>query len=618
MMQDSAPIPPMTAQRPLMRRLIGVAVLVILLAGYFAYTQAMHSFLTDAARRGDNTLQLAATSLRGKMARFEHVPELIADHAIIQSIRANDPHSIARANLYLKSIQQMLGASDIYVMDADGVTQAASNFDSEISFIGGNFAFRPYFADAIGGGLGRYFALGTTSGKRGYYFGAPIRLAGQISGVVVVKIDLDEIEQDWRGSEDALIVTDPDGVIFLSSRPEWLFTAFAPLTADQQQKLMSSLRYGSTPLANFPVISMQNVAGQPLLTVGAGEQFLALNQHMPEANWVVRVLLQTAPARGQSLLVAFLVMLTLSFAALIFAVILQRRARLAERMSLQQSARNQLERRVSERTAELAAVNARLEAEVTERRLAEKNLRKAQADLIQAGKLAALGQMSAALSHEFNQPLGAARAYADNAAVLLDRGRQDEARRNLDRILSLIDRMTSISKRLHSFARAPGKKLGAVSVADCVEAAVEIAQLRLRAAGAQLQIDLPPDLPAVIAGPVRLQQVLVNLLTNAADAAESADDKRIHLTATQSDGRVILGVRDHGAGVAQGLRERIFDPFFSTKGVGKGLGLGLSISYNIIKDFGGHLRVETHDQGGAVFVIDLNCATAAEITQAAL
>ena len=611
-MQDSAHLTSHPAQRPLLRRLIALAILVILAAGYLSYAQAMRSFLTDAARRGDNTLQLAATSLRGKMARFEHVPELIADHTIIQSIRADDPTSIARANLYLKSIQQLLGASDIYVMDAGGVTQAASNFDSEISFIGGNFAFRPYFADAIGGGLGRYFALGTTSGKRGYYFGAPIRVAGQISGVVVVKIDLDEIEQDWRGSEDALIVTDPDGVIFLSSRPEWLFTAFVPLTRDQQQKLMTSLRYGSTPLVDFPVTSTQNVAGQNLLTVGSGQRFLALDQHMPEANWVVRVLLQTAPAQGQSLLVAFLVMLTLCFAALTFAVIVQRRARLAERMSLQQSARNQLERRVSERTAELAAVNARLEAEVAERRLAEKNLRKAQADLIQAGKLAALGQMSAALSHEFNQPLGAARAFADNAAVLLDRGRKDEARGNLDRILSLIDRMTAISKRLHSFARAPGKKLGAVSVAEAVEAAVEIAQLRLRAAGAQLEIDVPPDLPAVVAGPVRLQQVLVNLLTNAADVAEMAADKRIHLTANQSGGRVILSIRDHGAGVPPGLKERIFDPFFSTKGVGKGLGLGLSISYNIIKDFGGHLRVQTHDQGGAIFVIDLSCVSLAQ------
>jgi two-component system C4-dicarboxylate transport sensor histidine kinase DctB len=191
---------------------------------------------------------------------------------------------------------------------------------------------------------------------------------------------------------------------------------------------------------------------------------------------------------------------------------------------------------------------------------------------------------------------------------LMQRGRHDEVRSNIGRILSLIDRMTVISKRLHSFARAPGQKLGIVSVAEAVEAAEEIAQLRLRAAGAILTVSLPKDLPLVVAGPVRLQQVLVNLLTNAADAAEAAQDRRIHLTAAAIGKIVQLRIGDHGAGVPPGLTERIFDPFFSTKGVGKGLGLGLSISYNIIKDFGGNLRVETADQGGAVFVIELNVA----------
>ncbi|MFN4170647.1 MAG: ATP-binding protein [Pseudorhodobacter sp.] len=607
---------------------IGLAALIlaagigIALAGYLAYGHAKRLFLEDTARRGDNVLQLAVTTLLGQMARFERLPQLVAEHALIKAM-ANDPENLGLADLvnrHLRETQELLGASDIYFMDMKGMTRAASNFEAETSFVGGNFAFRPYFHDAAAGGEGRFYALGTTSRKRGYYFGAPVRVAGEVRGVLVVKIDLDAVEEAWRGDDYALMVTDPEGILFLSSRPEWLFTALAPLTPDARARLAANRRYVDAPLTPFPQEGARQVAGQSLLMVREGavsRDYLQLSAAMPEADWTIRVLLDTASARRQALTVAGAVMLALGLALMGLAVIAQRRAQLRERFQLQQAARSQLERRVEERTRELADVNRKLEAEVTERRLAEENLRRAQDDLVQAGKLAALGQMSAALSHEFNQPLGAARTYADNALVLMDRGRAEDARGNIARILSLIDRMGSISKHLRSFARSPGQKLKAVSLPEVVEAAVEIAQLRMRAAGADLIVTLPEGLPQVVAGPVRLQQVLVNVLTNAADAVEGSADRRIHLDAQPVPEGLRIRVRDHGPGVPPGLAERIFDPFFSTKGVGKGLGLGLSISYNIVKDFGGNLRVEAAEGGGAVFVIDLAAAGAETSDRAA-
>ncbi|MDZ4134995.1 MAG: ATP-binding protein, partial [Paracoccaceae bacterium] len=209
------------------------------------------------------------------------------------------------------------------------------------------------------------------------------------------------------------------------------------------------------------------------------------------------------------------------------------------------------------------------------------------------------------------------RTYADNALVLMERGRFPEAQGNISRILSLIDRMTAISRHLRSFAREPGQRLTAVNLAEVVEATREIAQLRLGAAGAVLEVTLPEDLPKVVGGPVRLQQVLVNLVTNAADAIEGLEDRRIHLAARQTAQGVRVTIRDHGPGVPAGLAERIFDPFFSTKGVGKGLGLGLSISYNIIKDFGGNLSVDAAPGGGAEFIVDLRIADAAAAEEAA-
>ena len=474
--------------------LLGLAALatvlsVVLAAGYFAYAQATRVFLDDTARRGDNTLQLVATTLNGQMARFERLPLLIGDDAIIRAIaRAPlNPDVIDLANSFLRNTQQLLGASDIYFMDTAGITRVSSNFDQPTPFVGGDFSFRPYFIDAVKGGQGRFFALGTTSGKRGYYFSAAVRVAGQIAGVLVVKIDLDAAEDAWRGGDDILLVTDPDGVVFLSSRPDWLFTTLVPLTPAQQATLADNRRYDTVTLKPFPATSEARIDGHRLLSVQQRATYLVLDKLMPEAGWTIRILLKTASARRQALTVAIVVMLGLGLGGMALAVVLQRRARLRERLSIQQTAQNQLERRVTERTFELAGVNRRLEAEVAERRQAEQNLRQAQDDLIQAGKLAALGQMSAALSHEYAQPLAAARTYADNAIVFLDRDQPEGARSNIGRILSLIERMASIAKHLRSFARSPGQKLSVVDLPEAIEAAAEIAQLRLKTAGATLR-----------------------------------------------------------------------------------------------------------------------------------
>jgi two-component system C4-dicarboxylate transport sensor histidine kinase DctB len=322
------------------------------------------------------------------------------------------------------------------------------------------------------------------------------------------------------------------------------------------------------------------------------------------------VLVDTAAAAREALVAALAVVLALALGALALWQVWMRRARLRERLLMQLRAQAELEARVIERTSELASARDLLQDEVAERRATEAQLRKAQADLVQAGKMAALGQMSAALSHEFNQPLAAARNYADNALTLMERGRADEARGNMERIIALIDRMAAIGKHLRAFARMPGQKLGPVHLPDVVQAALEIAGLRLRAAGADLIMDLRADLPPVQGGSVRLQQVLVNLLTNAADAIESSPDRRIHLGAQIIGDTLRLTLRDHGPGFAPGVVERIFDPFFSTKEVGKGLGLGLSISFNIIRDFGGRLMVRNHPEGGAEFIVELQPAAA--------
>ena len=443
-----------------------------------------------------------------------------------------------------------------------------------------NFSYRPYFQDAIEGRQARFYALGTTSLKRGYYFAAPIRTGADIRGVIVFKVDIDMIESSWGGGEYKIFVSDPEGIIFMSGSPEWLYGAILPLTADRVARTEASRRYANARLAALPV-TRHHFEQHELMTLASergSSEYLVLSHYMPAEDWTVNVLMETSSIRAQARTGACCSAFSfLCIAGLAVAVLRQRRARLAERMQMQAEARNELERRVEERTADLARVNSRIEEEIAERRLTEQQLRQTQADLIQAGKLAGLGQMSAALSHEFNQPLAAAKTYTDSASVLIDRGRTEEARDNIRRIGGLIDRMAAISRHLRNFARKPNEKLGPVSLDEAMRDTLEIVAWRLKAADAELLLDLGPRPPVVRAGSVRLQQVLVNMISNAADAVEGLDDRRIEVSAFEEAGKVVLdgagpwtrragGDRRahlrsvlHDEGRRQGARPRAFD-----------------------------------------------------------
>ncbi|MEA3534564.1 sensor histidine kinase [Rhizobium sp. CC-YZS058] len=579
--------------------LVAVAAAAAAVVGW-GDSYATRRSMDSASLQAGSALRLAVAALSGHLKRYEALPALLADHEDMKELVSHpqDPALRSAANAYLKEINGLLRSSDVYVLTPDGTTIAASNFDGPTSFVGQNFSYRPYFQDAVAGKLARFYAVGTTSARRGYFFSAPIDVDGRIAGVIVFKVDIDSIEASWRGGEYKIFVTDPEGIIFMSGSPDWLYRAIQPLTSERLARTGASRRYSDVTLSELSV-RRSTLGGHGLMTIREGREsrdYLALAEYVPEADWTVNVLIDTAGVRAQARTIILAILLVLCIAGLTVAILLQRRARLAERMLLQTQARDELEQRVAERTEDLARVN--------------RELRQTQADLVQAGKLAGLGQMSAALSHEFNQPLAAAKTYADSAALLIERNRLAEATDNLRRISSLIDRMASLSRHLRNFARKPNEKLGAVALDEVVGDAMDILSVRLAAADAMLVVDLGTPAPVVRAGLVRLQQVLVNIVSNAADAVEGLDDRRILLSATQRADRVILEIRDQGPGVPAAIAERIFDPFFTTKGVGKGLGLGLSISYNIVRDFGGNLSVANDPQGGAVFRIELDAAEA--------
>ena len=601
-----------------MKRTAVILVLLTLLCAaalaVFGLQAATQIAMSEGRTRVAATLSLTLQALDGHLRRFESVPDLLADNDAVRAVldAPGDPAGRMALDLWLAQKSLELDALDIYVMTPDGVTIAASNHDRPNSFNGQNFSYRPYFQAALSGNKGRYYAIGTTSGVRGYYFAAPVKnRAGAVSGVIAVKIGLDAIEAEWRLQESRIIVTDPEGIVFLSSDPNWLFKGLMPLTPERLQSTLQSRRYADLVPVQLPNTLSRNgdtvTIALPDAT-GVPHEYLVERSLLPRVDWTVHVLLDSRPIHAQARLAVLAGMVFLGGIAAVFGVIVQRRMQLAERFALQEQAKAELEHRVEARTADLARVNRLIEAEVAERRITEAELRRTQSDLVQAGKLAALGQMSAALSHEINQPLAAARNYADSAAILIDRGDAARAKDNIGQIMSLIDRMAAIARHLRNVARKPDAPLQDVVLSDAVAEALALVGQRL--AGAKVTVTLPPELPLVRAGPVRLQQVLVNLLSNAADAVEATPVPQIFVAAHVVDSRVLLTVRDSGPGVADAIADRIFDPFFTTKRVGSGLGLGLSISYNIMKDFGGDLRVANAPEGGAVFTVELAISTA--------
>ena len=602
---------------PLRQATRNLALLVLLAIGlsFAALPRIERYFITQTGAREEATLRLATASLRGALSRTEALPSLLAERPILAQI-LRDPDNqglLPFANEQLRQTALTLDLADIFVMDLEGTTVAASNYRRETSFVGRNFAFRPYFTDALAQGRGRFHGLGIASGQRGYFFSAPIIDNTEILGVVVVKILLDGFEQTWRDGDNTILVTDPSNVIFLSDRADWVFNTLGPVPEPAIEAISATRQYPLDRLRPMNAVRESLGPTMEILRVetdGEAQEFVTNIGLIAAAGWRVWVLTPTVYAIRQARQVLALMILAALFAGLAGALYLQRRARLLERLAQQRLYQEMLEARVVERTADLNDANTQLTQEVEERRATEARLRRTQSELVQAGKLAALGQMSAGLSHEFNQPLAAVKAYAENAATYLDRDRPDEARKNVGLISQMADRMAAISKHLRNFARRPQEQIGPIPLLSVLDDALALMGGRIATAGAEIAFDRPEAEIMVMGGQVRLQQVLVNLLSNALDAMEDQPRPRIEIEIAATGTRWQVRVRDHGAGLSQSAEAQLFDPFFTTKRPGKGLGLGLSISYNIVRDFGGTLSAHNHKDGGAVFVVDLTAAAA--------
>ncbi len=539
-----------------------------------------------------------AAKLNIELDKYRSIPGVIALHPLLKNAVQGKQYRSA-ANELLLQINEKLNSDVIYLMDHNGTTLAASNWLKDTSFVGSNYAFRPYFQQAVAGETGSYFALGNRSNKRGYFFSYPVLENDIIIGVVAVKVSLRVIEQGWRNPIDLYLLTDQQGVVFYSSKPGLRYHSLTQLSEQQRNRLITSRQYGKHPLTPLSLLpSLATLIKQKEISL-LSENYLVTKINMPDAGWLLWSLIKPAQMVkpiASSLMLISLVYLVFSLIWLYWQTITLAKSRLAKM-------NQDLELRVTDRTKVLKASNHQLKLTLDKYQQTVITLEQTESELIQAAKLATLGEMSASINHELNQPLAAIRTYSENAIRLLEKNRLDSTRENLGEIVNLSKKMGQIIAQFKVFSRKSQGRNSPTPLLDTIKAAISLLQSNMLKQGVIIQLENINSETLVLADPITLEQVLINLLSNALNAVEQTNTPQIVVSARETPQYLILQVWDNGQGISAADSERLFVPFFTTKE--KGLGLGLAISRRIVRSFGGELTLLQGDPG-ATFQIKLS------------
>ncbi|MCV2865546.1 sensor histidine kinase [Albidovulum sediminicola] len=555
-------------------RVLGLLAAVGLAAALIAYAMAERVLLADLDTQLDRSLILSSRAVESEIERLRPLPDIAAEDARIRAAvgAPRDAQAIDTANRYLEAIAGHSGADQLYLMDATGLTVAASNWNTPESFVGQRYDFRPYFKRALASGRGTYYGIGATTRRAGYFQSLRIDAPGGTTGVLVVKIELQSLQDTWRSAELATAVADRDGVIFLSGVDDWLYRPLSPLPAGALTALTSARTYDGAALDTAaPLLqagTIQDAEGAPMRLRSAP---------IAREGWTLLAAAPLAPVRASARLWAAAAALV---AALLTGTVkIWRQRHELTQLRLRQSA--MLETQVAERTADLAR-------EVEARKRTEADLRAAQDSLIQSAKMAALGRMSAAIVHEVSQPLAAMEATLAAADLTLPEGDTRTGPR-IETARGLIRRMQRTVKNLKSFGRRAPSTPEIVDLRQVVANALEIVAPRARTLGVTPQVTGSDAPLRARVGPVRMEQVCVNLLLNALDAvAENGGTVQLRLGPGP-----VLSVLDTGPGIPADRLSQVWEPFFSTKTGGEGLGLGLSISREIVEEFGGRMEIQS-------------------------
>ncbi len=574
-------------------------------ASHYSY----YNTLAQLEQEGHFKLNLYKKVVLSELKRHAYLPLMLSkDDQVLEFLHDSELKMKGQAlNAHLESLSEGTDALNIYLMNTEGTTIATSNWKEQTSYLGVNYRYRPYFLNALAGQPSIFFAIGVTTKIPGLFLSHPVYLNDEVAGVVVVKVSMQPLEKLWaeQGAEKVFL-TDANDIIFSSTESDWRFNALFKLTSEQRETLRADRKYLDYPIRSLPILRNNDIQDHRLIRIldapRLGKDYLWLTQALPNSPWKLHIMASALGAREAAINAFFLGLLLSSLVGLL-AYMLMKRKRVADRL---REAHDLLEQRVEARTRELSESNQQLTYEIEQRQRAHEALRRAQDDLIQSSKLAALGQMSAGITHELNQPLSAIQTFARNGEKLVARERYDAAGENFSRIFALTSRMGEIINHLKTFARKSRKRKEAVDLKQCVENALLLVDHMSQRDQVEIVLNVEGDTPFIVAGdPVRLEQVFINLLSNGIQALHSSDnpDKRmtIRLRALKNNAEVII--HDNGPGFDDQILESIFDPFFTTKEVGEGMGLGLSIVYGILMEHNG--EIDARNNKGAEICVCL-------------
>ena len=530
-------------------------------------------FTENTRNRAELRLVLYGGNLLSELRQNAIVPQLLArDPALISALNSGD---YAQSTARLISFLDEIGAKALTLLDSDGRAVAST----ERNLLGQNHRQSPYFIDASRSVDTVFKVLPEETGNFRFFYARRIESQNQLAGVIVVEIDLQKYERAWAGISDAVLVTDSEGRIILATEPRWRGLNEAEALA--REPATSAIRRAIQTTADWTMV--------PADAYLEGEAVMRVEGRVAFHGWRIASFTTYASVREK-------VNGVLALEIMVFAILLALAFYFLNRKTAFRMAVFQRE------SAELRALNARLQREIAERRRVQENLAVAEQTLAQSSKLAALGEMSAAVSHELNQPLAAMKTYLAGARLLLSRNRPDEAVGSFQRIDDLIERMGAITKQLKSYARQSGNEFEPVNMGDALSSALAMMEPQLRQRQVNITRGLPNQPVLVMGDRVRVEQVMINLLRNALDATRNVPDAAIEILLAAGE-TAVLTVRDNGQGIED--LDALFEPFYTTKQPGDGVGLGLAISSGIVNDLGGRLTARNAAGGGAVFEMQL-------------
>ncbi|KSV67001.1 hypothetical protein N183_32625 [Sinorhizobium sp. Sb3] len=595
---------------PRMTRTIGrmtIAMLVLTcIAPFISYYLANGVALGNLDGQLQRSLVVTNRAIATEIERFRYLPLVVGQDARIRALASGERGAamIAAADDYLETIVRQAGPAELYILDENGTTLAASNHKTPESFVGHDYSFRPYFRNAMHDGDGRFYAIGVTTKRPGYFLASRIDVAGRPPIVVVVKADLSPLELAWEAAGVQTAIADRWGIVFLSGNPRWKYRPLVALGEAATSRIDAERTYEGVDLATTqPILSAgaslpKGGLEEPAVRVNdEGTQLLARFSAVEPDGW--RVLAATS-MENTAQLAGFWALSTLITGLLATGALyfLHQRAHVI-RMRLRQG--ETLERMVTERTRDLAC-------EVEMRRKTEEELRRMQEGMVHSEKMAALGRMSTAIVHEVSQPLAALEATLATAGVFADKGEAHAVGTRILDARALVKRMQRTVKHLKTFARKDASELEDVAIDTVISNAFDLAAPKAKSLGVSPAIVANGPSPIVNAVALKLEQAMLNLLLNALDAVEGRSDPLIIIRRTEDERRVEVEFIDNGTGIAPEYRERILEPFFTTKQTGEGLGLGLSIATTIVQECGGEIGFSQVPGGGTCATISVPLA----------